>query len=357
MKDSYVFYTDKLGGEYRKVFDQIELYVNTQQVDEPTKEERMNELLDIFLSAEEAGKPVERVVGNDIEAFCKAFCSEFDRSHRMLSFFDGLRSIAKTFVAVSLLDIAFLFFDWLDGAEIDLLKSLTSLNTSGFLLALLLSATLGFLSNQIVRRIMFRRKRISMKVLRAIPLTVVVVAAFASLALVFSDATNFITCPVWLIFAIGALYLAIYYPLSYKRLRRDKREKVRLSDMVKEEVDRTFPDEMEKKYARANARSIKRGKGELSIEAFLEKEEKDCRLSEKLRWLDYVLPLVITACCAIGSDFDGVFDFFIFVAIMLAIEYPLMLGFGKMTANGVKQRRAWIEAKRAELEGANEETK
>lgn len=356
MKDSYVFYTDKLGAEYRKAFDQIELYVNTQRVDEPTKEERMNELLDIFLSAEEAGKPVERVVGNDIEAFCKAFCSEFDRSHRLLSFFDGLRSIAKTFVAVSLIDAAFLFFDWLDGAEIDLLKSLTSLNTSGFLLAILLSATLGFLSNLIVRRIMFRRKRISMKVLKAIPLTVVVVAAFASLALVFWEATNFITCPVWLVFLIGALYLAVYYSLSYKRLRRDKREKVRFTDMVQEGVNKNFPEEMEKKYARANARSIKRGKGELSIEDFLQKEEKECASTEKSGWFYYLFPIVITAVLTLASEFDAIVDLLIYVGIMLALEYSVMLWFWKIAKTGVKQRRAWIASKREELEKTKRES-
>lgn len=356
MKDSYVFYTDKLSADYRKAFDQVELYVQTQQIDELTREERMNELLDIFISAEEAGKPIERVVGKDIEAFCKAFCSEFDTSHRVLSFLDGLKVIAKTFVLVSLLDVFFLFLDWLDGAKIDLLSSLTSLNTSGFLLAILVTATLGFLSNFIIRRIMFKRKRISMKVLRAIPVVVAIVAFIVGFSVILFDIADFIACPVWLIFAIGALYLAIYYPLSYKRLRRDKREKVRLTDMVNEEASKTFPAEMEKKYVNANKRSIKRGNGELSLEQFLEKEEKDCNRTEKTGWLYYILPIVITAVGALTGDFEGIADLLIYVGIMLAIEYSLMLWFWKIVKNGVKERRAWIKSKREALAEPNKES-
>lgn len=55
MKDSYIFYKDKLGKEYLAVFEQVELYVLSRNVDESAIEERLGELLDIFLSTEAAG--------------------------------------------------------------------------------------------------------------------------------------------------------------------------------------------------------------------------------------------------------------------------------------------------------------
>lgn len=47
--------------------------------------------------------------------------------------------------------------------------------------------------------------------------------------------------------------------------------------MVQEESRKEFPKEMEKKFEKARKKSLKKGKGELSLEAFLDKEEKACR--------------------------------------------------------------------------------
>ena len=82
MKDSYVFYKDKLNEEYRTVFDQIEMYVISQNIDENTVEDRLGELLDIFLSAGESGKDVHKITGNDLEHFCKTFCSDISCSEQ-----------------------------------------------------------------------------------------------------------------------------------------------------------------------------------------------------------------------------------------------------------------------------------
>lgn len=63
MRDSYIFYTDKLQGEYRETFDRVNMYVGTQGIDDDTREEHMGQLLDMMLSAQESGKPVKKVVG------------------------------------------------------------------------------------------------------------------------------------------------------------------------------------------------------------------------------------------------------------------------------------------------------
>jgi DNA-binding ferritin-like protein (Dps family) len=69
MKDSYFFYKDKLQGEYKTAFDQVEIYVNAQNIDELTCEDRLGSLLDMLLSAQEAGRPVQKVVGSNMEQF------------------------------------------------------------------------------------------------------------------------------------------------------------------------------------------------------------------------------------------------------------------------------------------------
>lgn len=355
MRDSYMFYTDQLNAEYRGVFDQVEMYVSTENIDEITREEQLSELLDIFLSAQEAGKPVQSIVGHDIEKFCKTFCSDYGFHNKAQNLFDTLKTLAKGMVLISLLDILFLFLDWADGIVVDFWGAFSSLNVSGYLMGILLAIVLGQISNFIVRRVMFQSKRISMKVLKAI--TLVVAGATFVLAFCFTDSgkTNLFPCPVWVLLACGIVYLAIYYPLNYKRLREHSKQKVRFRDLVSMEMDKDFPDTMDLKYMAANKRSIKKGKGELSMEAFLEKEEKDCRLTEKTAPFYYLFPIVITAAGALAVEFEGYMDALFYIAIMLVIEYAIMIGFWKIVKKGVVQRRAWIQSKREEIFAENRE--
>ena len=69
MRDSYVFYVDKLEGEYRETFQGIEAYIIGISGDDDTKEEKMSTLLDLFLNAQEDGKPVQKLVGKNVKMF------------------------------------------------------------------------------------------------------------------------------------------------------------------------------------------------------------------------------------------------------------------------------------------------
>lgn len=84
MRDSYVLYKDRLNDEYRIVFDQVEMYVLSQNIEDAAIEERLGELLDIFFSAMERGKPVSEITDTRLESFCKTFCSDFGVKNRIL---------------------------------------------------------------------------------------------------------------------------------------------------------------------------------------------------------------------------------------------------------------------------------
>ena len=91
---NYLMYVDKLDARYREVFGKIELYLNNTYVDDGTREEQLSELLDCLLSAQEAGKPVESVVGNDVQKFCESFCSGYDWKNRLLHFLETVHLLA-----------------------------------------------------------------------------------------------------------------------------------------------------------------------------------------------------------------------------------------------------------------------
>ncbi len=351
MKDSYVFYKDHLGKEYLDVFDQIEMYVLSQNIDEATTEERRGELLDIFLSAEKTGRDVRKITGNDIEQFCKSFCSDFGTKNKILHVADYFKSIAKVLVFVSMLDLVFYVLEMAEGSEVDLLHSVSSLNVSGYVMGIFVVSLLMVVVNTVIRRLMFKTKRVSMKVFRGVCCAMAILGFVIIFSLLGMEGTNWFACPIWVMLGVSVTYLVAYHFLRGRHVRR---QKVKFLDMVNEEVDKEFPAEMEKKFAKAQKKCRKRGKGELSLEAFLEKEEKDVRLTEKIEILYYILPPAITVVTFIptylSGGFDGIVDMVVYVAIMLGIEYPLMLGMSKLGKSGLEERKKWIACKREELE-------
>jgi len=110
--------------------------------------------------------------------------------------------------------------------------------------------------------------------------------------------------------------------------------------------------EMAKKYQKARNRNQRRGKGDLSFEAFLEKEKKSCDSIKKWKAYYYLLPLVIIA-AAVGitfllEGFDGPSDVMIFVGIQFVIQYLLMSGLWKIADKGALERKEWIEGQQKE---------
>lgn len=347
MKDSYIFYTDKLDKEYLAVFEQIEMYVQSQNVDDNTKEDRLSELLDILLSASKTGKPVQKVTGNDLEQFCKTFCSDFGAKNRVLFVLDWIKSIAKVMVFVSVLDLAFPEPDGMSAGGVSAWEHFSSLNISGYFIGIFLAGILAMMLNIGMRRIMFRKKRISMRILKAVSATGAVFGFLIVYCFLSLNSIKLFECPVWLLLGASCSYLFLHYLLRGRHL---KREKVKFFDLIQEESHKEFRKEMEKKYERARKKSLKKGM-ELPIEVFLSKEEKNCERTAKMGFLYYyILPVAATG-CAFGitwkmDGFDGTIDALIFLAINIAIQYTLMMWLWKIARMGVKERREWIKEKR-----------
>lgn len=224
------------------------------------------------------------------------------------------------------------------------------MNLSGYMMGILAAWVLAAIFNAALCQIMFKTKRVSMKILRAASCIGAILGLLIILWFLSRDETILFFCPAWVMFAASGVYLLLYYLLCRKRI---KRQKVKFFDLIKDEVREEFPNEMEKKFEKAKRKSLRKGKGELSLEAFLEKEEKDVRLTEKMDIFYYVLPLVITAGGFIptylNDGFESFLDTIIYVVVMLAIEYPLMLAFAKIGKNGTRERKRWIAAKREEM--------
>ena len=350
MKDSYVFYKNKLDTEYKAVFEQVETYVLTQNIDDSTAEERLSELLDIFLSAQNARKPVQKIVGINLEVFCKTFCSDFGFKNRVFRILDWLKIIAWVLVIISAIDVLWLLLDATNNEYIDFWHLISSMNISMYFSAVIIMGALLIITNIVVRHIMFKTKQISMSVFKAINSIEAGVSCCAIFALFQSNSINLFDAPTWIVALISSIYLLIYYLLFGKRI---KRQKVKFSDLVQNDVNTEFSTFMEKRFEKAKRKSLKKGKGELTLEAFLDNEEKFNRRTERQKLFYMLLPIgntilaYITTCMT--SGFETLTDSIIFVLVMLAVECPLLWGLWKIIKSGIDGRKAWINVKREEL--------
>ncbi len=353
MKDSYIYYEDKLGEEYKAVFGQIEMYVMSRNVDEDAAEERLGELLDIFLIAQDAGKPVREITGNNLESFCETFCSDFGMKNGFLHILQWMKSIAKVLVFISALDLFFAFLDALETEGTDFwnaMAGITTFNISGYLIGIAIAGLFTMAVNIVIRRKMFKVKKVSMKHLRAVSCVSAILGFLIIYSMLSISETELFHCPAWVLLAVSCVYLLLYH-LFYGRY--NKRGKIKFLDLIEQETKKDFPAEMEKKFQKARKKNLKKGKGDLTLEAFLDKEEANCAKVEKQKILFYVLPVIAVAAAFLftlqNEGFDSGTDMAIFLIIMLAVECPLMRGLWKLTSIGVKERRSWIQSKRSEL--------
>ncbi len=351
MKDSYIFYKEKLNAEYKSVFEQVEMYVSLQTIDETTSEERLGDLLDIFLSAQDAGKPVQKIVGSNLEQFCKAFCSDFGVKNRVFLILDWLKSTAWLLAVISIIDILWLFLDAADTGNFDIRHSISSLNLSMYFTAAILSGALFITTNLVFQHLMFKTKRVSMNVLKTVTWMEAGISFVGILLIVNFSNINLFDVPTWIAALVSCLYLILYYLLFGKRI---KRRKIKLSDLVQDDVQKEFDSMMNKRFEKAKMKSLKKGKGELTFEEFLTSEEKSCDRAEKLRLFYTLLPIGVTAIAYIVTyiieGFETYTDSVMFIIIMLAVEYSIMWGLWKIVKSGLITRRAWIKTKRNEKE-------
>ena len=335
MKDSYSFYMDRLTGEYKSVFADIETYGWTVGIDDILFEEKMSELLDVFLSAQKENRTVESIIGKDVNTFCSNFFDEMPKISMVRDFFDAIKRVAWWILIIDGIDILMCM-----GSEEEAVSDMSS-----FWFIFFGTFVLSRLLGMGVRKLIYRKVRMSSKKRRAIVVVsdIVLIVLLMGIALKFFD--GLFTIPSIVEVSILAGYLIIYYLVNHKRLKDDKhvRSKVRFSDMVANELNPT----MQKKFEKKNAKRIKKEKAPYTWQEFVECENRETDKLLKSTRLYLVFPIVIIAIMLAimipTEGFESAADMLYFIGITLIIEYAIMFLFYKIEMSVCKARVKWGE--------------
>ena len=115
---------------------------------------------------------------------------------------------------------------------------------------------------------------------------------------------------------------------------------------------------MDKTFEKARAKSLSKGKGDLTFEAFLDKNERDCDKAEKMKFIYFLLPIIATPLAYLYTDLiDGlsrISNPVIYICVILIMSGLIgMLGY-KNFKKSLAVRRSWIKARREEMKAEQE---
>lgn len=325
--ESYIAYGDKLKGEYKDAFETVSTYMGTVMVDEVTESEYLNELLDSFLSAQEEGKPVSDIVGNDIETFCKNFCSDFSFKERLYRIWDFLKSMMLVIFWLSLGDM------FLSGDDIFTAKSET--NLSAYIICILITVFITVIMNAILSRVIFKSKKRGYKIVNIISGIVAVICLVFFVWLFNADYLSFIDIPAYIPTIISEIFLVVYYVLNRQRRQKSKLNKVSLLDSVSEMNNQEFAQAMEKK----------RLKKHLEPEEFLRREIRETQRTEKINKYSWIIGVVMYIGSLIGtwSQMESLFDGLLYMVILGVVLYFADKYFDKASQTVIEERKKWAE--------------
>lgn len=333
MRDSYNFYTDKLEGEYRTAFRDIETFGMATNMDTLTFNEKMTEILDILISAQEDGKDVDSVVGKDIESFCENYFSEIPMKTYLYELVDSLKNVAWFILVIDILSI--------------IVSVAYGTPERSDMIALLINFAIIYIVSRLValllRKWLFKVKKISAKVRQAIFIIVQIVVFVLVMMLYMTYSHDFGTVSPYAEAIIAAIYLVCYYILNRNRRKAHAMEKKTFYEVVYDHFD----EQLVKSYEKHNKKLTKRGKPQLTLEEYIQKLEKEIPMMEKLKYFIIVLPLIITFVAAgmmfATDDFEKTSDILSFIVILLIVEYMMMIPFYKMQKGGTNARKQWIQ--------------
>lgn len=343
---SYVLYKDKLKDTYAKAFDYVETYASALGVPEQDLEEMLNNLLDTLYEAQENGKPVEKIVGKDLETFCREY---FQNYTYWGNFFKNLAPMFYRFAVIvflfSLIDIIY------PEENTTLLHAATDLG--GFVCGAVCGIIAGIMIASVGRVLLSRSKRFTNTMYTWMTVIIVVAAIIVSVILC-QDV--YITVPLLPVLLVSAGYIILYKLAEwvkryrkYGTIKKSAENRYSLKDTMKEVWNDENKDmqfdvlkEMIKTYRKKNERLTKRGKNAITAEEYTEQVRKDIKFEKYNLGYFVFLAVICVSVAILLTEFEGMIDFIVFLVIMAGVEGVILRFFYKSTKTGFDIKKALL---------------
>lgn len=158
--------------------------------------------------------------------------------------------------------------------------------------------------------------------------------------------------PLIAVLLVSALYLAVYYGIKFRSnlktfgtLRKPKdKNKMTFTEQVNMAVKNELPRELTKKYNKINRKRKRKGQPELTTLEYMEKFRKETEKMEKNDKYSGIFVIGFVAILIIGIVLNEIrmggtlSDILILTGILLLVEIPIVIFFGKVSNDGEMRR-------------------
>lgn len=270
---SYIIHKDSLNSEYKKVFDKIELYSTVHILNAVSKwqvDAVLGQIVNEMLEAQENGMAVKEIVGEDLETYCRQVFKDIVVESKTETFFNAIKRGMWCILILTGLSMLLSVGD-------ENLLELKDDNLVAYVVVFGISYFFGQLAVSLIKKQLFRSKRMTTGVATALFTAQIVIAILVAVNL----GNRFsITFPAWGICLICIVYLAVYYSYRYatgrqqieKKLKKAyKKNEISFTEQLREEL----PSELVKQFHKKNEKRVRKGKPALTEEEYMNKFKKE----------------------------------------------------------------------------------
>lgn len=306
----------QLSGEYREVFSKAVLYASLKNLSAQAAEEKLCDLYDLLLTAESEGKPVQKLVGKDINGFCREYFSDCTIADRLKTIPASLYRVAW-FVLV--LEIISLLADGTGEAGFFGMKS----DYSGMGVGLA-TAALMYIVSQAVLAPLFARGKSGKGVGGWYWVLGIMFVAFMGVGMKLAEGLS-LMLPVWP-FVLGSagyilLYIivrAVYRYKNYGTLRNERRlmeQDSYYKNLQDRDLEKILLTGWQKRFQRLEKR------GKVTRETYLDKLLKEEKIGQKIVTIGVpvgfgIAALISVADTAMEGSLQDALAFALFLAVM-----------------------------------------
>lgn len=337
----YSYMAEQLRGEYREVFEKTELYGVLSEVNTDVQDDLMMNLFDLLLTAQEEQKPVAKIIGPDMEKFCKEYFRNYDWRERMKNFPVDLYRLMRVIFILELLDFFCL------EENVDLLHAQSDITPylGGFGLSLILTMIIDIF----IRPMIFRLK--IKPVIYYVGFLLVWVGAIA-LCVWLTDGM-ILGIPMFPVLLVSGIYIVVYLMIrsvwryrhygSVHRPYSEAKEFERSTE--RESMEQLMLEMMVKKYKNKNKRLEKKGKRGMTPGEYTEQVRGEYeKLRHSWKWGILIFAAIMLPAIIFTALSSTLWDTVLFTLVLCVIESGIYWFIFRMEKNNNQIRKDILDA-------------
>lgn len=314
----YENYANKLTGEYHDIYQQISIYIAASLSPGDDGEEVMNEIIDLLLSAQEDMRPIDSVIGKDIQYFCDQMIASHKRSlsEKLIRFLNFYRILA---LIGFILEGFALLFDIVDGLPS---PWNTNVQMGFFFVTLVFSLFLSFVFKFFAKKAVFKFSWYTHHLDSALT-TILIVIFFISIFIIPEEVDALVPIPRWLFLPV---MLMIYIVLTIRKKQDIKKQKAEgnyfsfFDEVSKESRNETILM-FRKKYRKYIQKCERKKQTPMDVREWYEMKFHKDKRGDLYGSIFFILLLSVVI---IGTFLTNEWiDSIIFTIILLMIEIPI----------------------------------